>query len=220
MIRVVLADDEPLIRAGVRAVLAAEPDFDVVAEACDGHEVVALTRAHRPDVVLLDIVMPRLDGLSAAAEIHRTVPGTGLIVLTTFSEDEHIVRAFDGGASGYLLKTGDPQELFTAIRAVAGGAAYLSPKIAQWAIRRLDTGVGRTSGAARARELVDGLTAREREVLALVGSGLSNAEIARRLHVVEGTVKTFVSSILRGLAVPNRVRAAIIAHEAGLVERG
>ncbi|HEX2134276.1 MAG TPA: response regulator transcription factor [Actinophytocola sp.] len=219
MIRVVLADDEPLTRAGIRAVLGAEPEFDVVAEAGDGHEAVELVQAHRPDVALLDIMMPRLDGLSAAAEIRRTVPGTGVIMVTTFSEDEHIARAFDGGASGFLLKTGDPRELFAGIRAVAGGAAYLSPKIAQWAIRRLDTGGDRTPGAVRARELVDGLTTREREVLALVGSGLPNAEIARRLHVVEGTVKVFVSAILRRLRVPNRVRAAIIAYEAGLVER-
>jgi DNA-binding NarL/FixJ family response regulator len=219
MIRVVLADDEPLTRAGIRAVLGAEPEFDVVAEACDGREAVELVRAHRPDVVLLDVVMPVLDGLSAAAEIRRTAPATGVIVLTTFSEDEHIARAFDGGASGFLLKSGDPRELFTGIRAVAGGAAYLSPKIAQWAIRRLGAG-GRTSSAARSRELVESLTPREREVLALVGGGSSNAEIARRLHVVEGTVKVFVSSILRRLRVPNRVGAAIIAYEAGLVDRG
>ncbi|CAM4105110.1 response regulator transcription factor [Kibdelosporangium persicum] len=217
MIRVVLADDEPLTRAGIRTVLGAEPEFDVVAEAGDGHGAVELVQAHRPDVVLLDIMMPRLDGLSAAAEIHRTVPDTGVIMLTTFSEDEHIARAFDGGASGFLLKSGDPRELFAGIRAVAGGAAYLSPKIAQWAIRRL--GGDRMSSAVRARELVNGLTTREREVLALVGSGLPNAEIGRRLHVVEGTVKVFVSAILRRLQVPNRVQAAIIAYEAGLVER-
>ncbi|MCI2417943.1 response regulator transcription factor [Saccharopolyspora sp. K220] len=220
MIRVLLADDEPLTRAGIRTVLGADPEFDVVAEAVDGREAVELVQAHRPDVVLLDIVMPRLDGLSAAAEISATVPGTGVIMLTTFSEDEHIARAFSGGASGFLLKSGDPRELFAGIRAVAGGAAYLSPKIAQWAINQLGSGGDRMSGAARARRLVECLTAREREVLALVGNGLPNAEIARRLHVVEGTVKVFVSTILRRLEVPNRVQAAIIAHEAGLVERG
>ncbi|MGP4016553.1 response regulator [Saccharopolyspora sp. 5N708] len=220
MIRVLLADDDPLTRAGIRAVLGEDPEFDVVAEAADGREAVELVQAHRPDVALLDIVMPRLDGLSAAAEISGTAPGTGVIMLTTFSEDEHIARAFSGGASGFLLKSGDPRELFAGVRAVAGGAAYLSPKIAQWAIRQLGSGGDRMSSAARARRLVDGLTAREREVLALVGNGLPNAEIARRLHVVEGTVKVFVSAILRRLEVPNRVQAAIIAYEAGLVERG
>lgn len=218
MIRVLLADDEPLTRAGVRAVLGAEPEFEVVGEAADGHAAVELALAHRPDVVLLDIMMPRLDGLAAAAEIRRAVPDTGVIMLTTFSEDEHIARAFDGGASGFLLKTGDPRELFAGIRAVAEGAAYLSPKIAHWAIQRL--GGERVSGAARARDLVARLTEREREVLALVGAGLPNAEIGRRLHIVEGTVKVFVSSILRRLEVPNRVRAAIIAFEAGLVDPG
>ncbi|MDX8142134.1 response regulator transcription factor [Lentzea sp. BCCO 10_0061] len=218
MIRVLLADDEPLTRAGVRAVLGADPEFEVVGEAADGRAAVELAQAHRPDVVLLDIMMPGMDGLAAAAEIRRTVPGTGVIMLTTFSEDEHIARAFDGGASGFLLKSGDPRELFAGIRAVAEGAAYLSPKIAHWAIRRL--GGERETGAARARELVARLTDREREVLALVGAGLPNAEIGRRLHVVEGTVKVFVGSILRRLEVPNRVRAAIIAFEAGLVGQG
>jgi DNA-binding NarL/FixJ family response regulator len=212
VIRVLLADDEPLIRAGVRAVLAAEPEFGVVAEAGDGHEAVALVLAHRPDVVLLDIMMPRLDGLSAASEIVRMTPGTGVIMLTTFAEDEHIAKAFSSGANGFLLKTGDPRELFAGIRAVAGGAAYLSPKIAKWAIDHVNPGL------PKARQQVEGLTPREKEVLSLVGKGLSNAEIARRLHIVEGTVKVFVSSILRRLEVPNRVRAAIIAYEAGLVD--
>lgn len=212
MIRVLLADDEPLTRAGVRAVLAVEPEFEVVAEAADGHEAVQLTQAHQPDVVLLDIMMPQLDGLRAAAEITRTVPRAGVIMLTTFSDDEHIATAFSSGASGFLLKTGDPRELFAGIRAVAEGAAYLSPKIAKWAIQNVNP------GRPEARELVGALTAREREVLALVGQGLSNAEIGKRLHIVEGTVKVFVSAILRSLQVSNRVRAAIIAYEAGLVD--
>jgi DNA-binding NarL/FixJ family response regulator len=211
-VRVLLADDEPLTRAGIRAVLAAEPEFEVVAEAGDGEEAVRLAQAHRPDVVLLDIMMPRLDGLAAAAEISRTVPETGVIMLTTFSEDEHIATAFSSGANGFLLKTGDPRELFAAIRAVADGAAYLAPKIAHWAIKRVSPGL------PAAQKLIEGLTPREREVLALVGSGLSNAEIARRLHIVEGTAKVFVSAILRRLNVPNRVRAAIIAYQAGLVD--
>jgi DNA-binding NarL/FixJ family response regulator len=219
VIRVLLADDEPLTRAGIRAVLGADPELEVVAEAADGREALELIRAHRPDIALLDIMMPRLDGLSAAAEITRTMPEVGVIILTTFSEDEHIARALGGGARGFLLKSGDPRELFACVRAVADGAAYLSPKIAQRVIRQLNGGGDRMSSAVRARQQVDGLTAREREVLALVGGGLPNAEIARRLNVVEGTVKVFVSSILRRLEVANRVQAAIIAFEAGLVDR-
>ncbi|WP_067966088.1 response regulator [Nocardiopsis trehalosi] len=220
MIRVLLADDEPLIRAGVRAVLAADPEIDVVAEAADGREAVERVRSHRPDVALLDIVMPRMDGLSAAAEIRAGVPSTGVLMLTTFAEDEYIARALGSGASGFLLKLGAPAELHAAVRAVADGAAFLSPQIAHRVIRALTTGGagGRMTRAARAREQVDALTPREREVLALVGAGASNAEIARRLHVVEGTVKVFVSAILRSLDVRNRVQAAIIAYEAGLVD--
>ena len=215
MIRVLLADDEPLVRAGIRAVLAADPEFEVVAEAENGRVAVELTAAHRPDVVLLDIAMPVLDGLGAAAELSRTVPDVGVLMLTTFSADEHIAAALAGGARGFLLKTGDPRDLFAGIRAVAEGAAFLSPKVAHRVIQQVSG--DRLASAARARGLVDGLTAREREVLALVGAGLPNAEIARRLHVVEGTVKVFVTSILRRLGVANRVQAAIVAYEAGLV---
>jgi DNA-binding NarL/FixJ family response regulator len=215
MIRVLLADDEPLVRAGIRAVLAADPEFEVVAEAENGRVAVELAAAHRPDVVLLDIVMPVLDGLGAAAELTRTLPDVGVLMLTTFSADEHIAAALAGGARGFLLKTGDPRDLFAGIRAVAEGAAFLSPKVAHRLIQQVSG--DRLASAARARGLVARLTAREKEVLALVGAGLPNAEIARRLHVVEGTVKVFVTSILRRLGVANRVQAAIVAHEAGLV---
>ncbi|GGS44243.1 response regulator [Actinokineospora fastidiosa] len=218
MIRVLLADDEAMVRAGVGAILAADPGIDVVAEAADGREAVAMAQAHRPDVALLDIRMPRLDGLAAGAEIRRTVPGTGVVMLTTFAEDEYIARALGDGAGGFLLKSGDPRELLAGIRAVADGAAYLSPKVASRVIAELADGPSGLLGRrTRARERVAALTGREREVLALVGAGLANAEIGRRLHLVEGTVKAHVSTILGRLEVRNRVQAAIVAYEAGLV---
>jgi DNA-binding NarL/FixJ family response regulator len=161
--------------------------------------------------------MPGLDGLAAATEIRRLVPETAVVMLTTFGEDAYVAKALAGGANGFLLKAGDPRELLAAVHAVAGGAAYLAPKIAHQVITQL-TG---TSFARRqeARIQLERLTDREREVLALVGQGLSNAEIGRRLHLVEGTVKSYVSAILTQLAARNRVQAAILAYEAGLVDR-
>ncbi|WP_344494348.1 response regulator transcription factor [Nonomuraea monospora] len=215
MIRILLADDEAMIRAGVRAILESDPELAVVAEAGDGRQAVDLAISHHPDVALLDIRMPRLDGLAAAAELRRAAPGTAVVMLTTFGEDDYIAKALDIGASGFLLKSGDPRELIAGVHAVAGGAAYLSPKVAQRVIAQLAG--GRMSRGAQARDRIGALTDREREVLALVGAGLSNAEIARELHIVEGTVKAYVSAILTRLDVRNRVQAAIIAHEAGLV---
>ncbi|MFF1710955.1 response regulator [Streptomyces sp. NPDC058268] len=215
MIRVLLADDEAMIRAGVRAILAAGEDIEVVAEAGDGREAISLAQAHRPDVALLDIRMPGLDGLAAGEEIVRTMPGTAVAMLTTFSEDAYVARALGGGATGFLLKSGDPYELIAGVRAVAGGAAFLSPKVARHVIDGY--GAQRTVRGADARVRTAALTPREREVLGLVGEGLSNPEIAARLHLVEGTVKAYVSAVLDRLEVKNRVQAAIVAHEAGLV---
>lgn len=217
MIRVLIADDESMVRVGVRAILETDAGIEVVAEAGDGREAVEAVLAHRPDVVLLDIRMPRMDGLEAAAELRRVAPEVGTVVLTTFDEEEYVARALEEGAAGFLLKASDPRELTVGVRAVADGAAYLSPRIAQGVIARLrEGGMGRER---RARGRLDGLTAREREVLALVGEGLTNQEIAGRLHVSEGTVKAHVSAILVELEVGNRVRAAILAHEAGLTRR-
>jgi DNA-binding NarL/FixJ family response regulator len=219
MIRVLLADDEAMVRAGVRAILASDEVIEVVAEAADGVEAVEGVHRHRPDVAVLDIRMPRMDGLTAGAEIRRTSPETAVVILTTFSEDAYIAKALGDGASGFLLKSGDPRELIAGLKAVAEGAAYLSPKIAQRVIAELGAGSGggRMSRAAAAKEQVETLSPREREVLALVGAGLSNAEIAGRLFLVEGTVKAYVSAILTRLAVRNRVQAAIVAYEAGLI---
>ncbi|MEH6378398.1 response regulator transcription factor [Streptomyces sp. KLMMK] len=214
-VKVLVADDEAMIRAGVCAILSADPGIEVVAEAADGHEAVEAARAHRPDVALLDIRMPRLDGLAACEEIRRSVPGTAVAILTTFSEDAYVSRALGGGATGFLLKSGDPYELMAGVRAVADGGAYLSPKVALHVIAEL--GGERLTRAAAARARIAGLTAREREVLALLGEGLSNAGIGRRLHLVEGTVKGYVSAVLDRLGAGNRVQAAIVAHEAGLV---
>ncbi|WP_049570860.1 response regulator [Streptomyces sp. SBT349] len=219
MIRVLIADDEPMIRAGVRAVLATDPEIEVVAEAGDGREAVDMVWRHRPRVAVLDIRMPGLGGIEAAAEIRRTAPETGVVMLTTFGEDASILQALGGGAAGFLIKSGEPEELIAGIRAVAGGAAYLSPKVAARVVAHLaSTGAGAAGGRrTAARERVAALTARERDVLVLLGTGLSNAQIARRLQVVEGTVKAHVSSILARLAVDNRAAAAVVAHEAGLV---
>jgi DNA-binding NarL/FixJ family response regulator len=214
-IRLLLADDEAMVRAGIRAILATDNGIDVVAEAADGHHAVELVRAHRPQVALLDIRMPRLDGLAAAEQISAMAPDTRVIILTTFGQDDNITRALSGGVAGFVLKASDPRELITAVRAVADGAAYLSPAIARRVIERFsDLGHHRT---ANARRRVAQLTARERDVLAMLGAGHSNAEIARTLHVVEGTIKAHVSSILLKLEARNRVQAAIVAYEAGLI---
>jgi len=211
VIRVLLADDEAMIRAGLKAVLATDPGITVVAEAGDGREAVELATAHRPDVVLMDIRMPRLDGLAAAAELTGVVP---VVMLTTFDEDDYVARALADGASGFLLKAADPRELLIAVRAVADGAAYLSPRVAHRVIAGLRT--GELTRPATARRKVEALTPRERDVLALVGRGLANQEIGRELHLAEGTVKAHVTSILRSLDVQNRVQAANTAYEAGM----
>jgi DNA-binding NarL/FixJ family response regulator len=216
MIRVLIADDEPMIRAGARAILASDPGIEVIAEAGDGRVAVELTRRHRPDVALLDIRMPVMDGLTAAEVLHRSVPETAIAMLTTFGDDEYVARALAAGTSGFLLKAADPRDLVAGVRAVAAGAAYLSPKVARRVIAEVSA--GRLTRGATARDRVAELTDREREVLVLIGAGLSNVEIARQLFLVEGTVKSHVSTILARLQVRNRVQAAIVAYDAGLVD--
>ncbi|KIH96613.1 LuxR family transcriptional regulator [Streptomonospora alba] len=219
MIRIVLADDETMVRAGMRAILSADPAIEVVGEAADGAEAVALVGAHLPDVALLDVQMPGTGGLEATEAITGRFPGTAVVILTTFSEDAYIARALSGGASGFVLKTGDPRELVAGLHAVAKGGAYLSPEIAHRLIAEL-RGTDRMARGTAARERVGRLSARERDVLALITEGLSNEDIAERLGIVPGTVKVHVGSILTRLDARNRVQAAILAYEAGLIAGG
>ena len=216
MIRVVLADDQQLIRAGLRVLLETEDGFAVVGEAADGAQAVALARETRPDVVVMDVRMPGVDGLTALDTIvaDPALAGTAVLVLTTFDLDEYVYAAIRAGASGFLLKDVQPADLVAAIRVVAAGNSLFAPAATQ---RLLERFAG--SGPAPSRTL-DSLTEREREILALIASGLSNAELATRLHLSETTVKTHVSSVLRKLGVRDRVQAVIAAYDAGLVRPG
>jgi len=215
VIRVVIADDESMIRAGLCAILATADDMEVTAEASDGVEAVRLASEHQPDVVLLDVQMPRMDGLTALPELRRVAPQTGELVLTTFGDRKNVRRALAAGADGFLLKASDPRELLTGIRAVASGAAYLAPEVARYVID--DARTQDLPARDAAKRDFDRLSERERDVLILLGAGYSNAEIAARLYVVEGTVKSHVSSIFQQLGVRNRVQAALVAYQAGVV---
>lgn len=215
MIRVLIADDEPLIRAGIRMILTSADDIEVVAEAADGRAAVELARSHRVDVALLDIRMPVMDGLAALAELGRAVPGVRALVLTTFGERENVLRALRQGGAGFLLKDSAPGELIGAVRAAAAGDAYLSPAATRHVADSLAAGPAEARGE-EARRRVGVLSERELEVLALLGEGLSNADAGRRLHMSEATVKTYVSRILAKLECENRVQAALLARDAGL----
>lgn len=210
-VRVVLADDQPLIRAGLRTILDTDPFVEVAGEAKDGREAVSVVRRTRPDVALVDIRMPRLDGLAATREIVDST-ATRVLVLTTFGNDDVVFEALACGAHGFLLKDVPPEDLLSAIHAVARGEGRLDPAV---------TGVVMQHFRGRAQrprpELLAALSEREREVLVLVAHGHSNAEVAERLHLALGTVKTHVAAILAKLGVRDRVQAVIAAYDAGLV---
>jgi DNA-binding NarL/FixJ family response regulator len=216
-IRVLVADDQPLVRAGLRMILETESDLRVVGEAADGQAAVAETRRLRPDVVLMDIRMPRLDGLEATRQIlgHPTATAR-VLVLTTFDLDEFVYEALAAGASGFLLKDTPPEQLVNAVRIVAGGDALLAPSIT----RRLIEEFVRRRPSRRVQAELEALTAREREVLVLVAQGLSNGEIAARLHLGATTVKTHVGRILDKLELRDRVQAVVLAYESALVRPG
>jgi DNA-binding NarL/FixJ family response regulator len=215
-IRLAIVDDDPLVRAGLRILVGGSPDIEVVAEAGDGAEAVTVADAHWPDIILMDIRMPRVDGLVATRRIRSRDGAPQVIVLTTFDADEYVLEALRGGASGFLLKDTPPREILAAVRSVASGAAMLSPM----AIRRLIDHVAdpeASSRRARARTRLADLTDREREVAILVGHGRSNAEIAAGLTMSLPTVKGHVSRLLSKLDLNNRVQIALLVHDAELL---
>lgn len=211
MIRVLLADDQALVRAGLRLILSAEPDIEVVAEAADGAEAVREALRTRPDLVLMDVRMPVVDGIEATARLLGRVDGIRVVMLTTFDLDEYVVNAFRAGACGFLLKTAPPAQLVAAVRTVYSGDALLAPA----STRRLIEQFARPSGDVRA---LARLTAREHEVLRLLARGLTNAEIAAHLYVEPSTVKTHVAGVLTKLGLRDRVHAVVFAYESGLVQ--
>ena len=220
MIRVLLVDDQALVRAGFRMILDAEPDIDVVGEASDGREAIDQVRSLRPDVVLMDIRMPELDGLEATRRVMAAAGDDSpkVLMLTTFELDEYVYEALRAGASGFLLKDTPPEQLVSAIEVVAQGEALLSPSITRRVISEFVKGTGPKPEAQFPR--LDDLTARELEVLKSIARGLSNAEIARELFVSETTVKTHVARILMKLGLRDRVQAVVLAYEAGVVQPG
>ena len=211
-IRVLIADDQQLVRSGFRMMLEAEGDIEVIAEASDGQEAVDLTNSQRPDVALLDLRMPRMDGIQATELIAKGTPGgTRVLVVTTFDADEYVYAALRAGASGFLLKDAPPEELAVAVRVIAAGEALLAPSVT----RRLIEEFARMQPAQQ-RDL-EGLTEREMEVLRLLARGLSNAEIARELVIGETTVKTHVGNVLMKLGLRDRAQAVVVAYESGVV---
>jgi len=218
MIRVLLADDQALVRGGFASILAGQPDMEVVGEAADGAEAVELARTTRPDVVVMDIRMPRLDGIAATRLLlERHASPARVLMLTTFNQEAYVYDALQAGASGFLLKSSPPRELAGAIRTVAGGDALLAPEITR---AMIEDYVQRPRPGSARPQVLDTLTPRELEVLGLIARGRSNAEIAGELFLSEPTVKTHVTRILAKLQLRDRVHAVVLAYECGLVRPG
>jgi DNA-binding NarL/FixJ family response regulator len=215
-VRVLLVDDDQLMRAGLRAVLSSDADIEVVGEAATGRAAVARVRALRPDLVLMDVRMPDLDGIAATREVLATSPDVKVVILTTFEDDDYIFGALSAGASGFLLKRTSPEELLAAIHTVAAGDSLLSPSVTRIVLERL----ARQPAPQVAGSAVADLTPREREVLGLVARGLSNGEIAAALVIEESTVKTHVKRILGKLGLRDRIQAVIFAYESGITQPG
>ena len=216
-VRVMLVDDDQILRSGLRAILSSDDSIEVVDEAENGRLAVQRARRHRPDVVLMDVRMPDLDGIAATTELLKAAPATKVIILTTFEIDEYILGALRAGASGFLLKRSSPEQLIAAIHTVAEGDALLSPSVTRRLIERV------AAHPILSRDVdprLDELTAREREVLELVAQGLSNAEIAETLVLERTTVKTHVQRILTKLGARNRIEVVIVAYEWGLIAPG
>jgi DNA-binding NarL/FixJ family response regulator len=216
VIRVLIADDQAMVRSGLRMILESAPDLEVVAEAGDGAEAVRISRRERPDVVLMDVRMPEMDGLEATRRITADQSDVKVMMLTTFDIDDYVYEALRAGASGFLLKDAPADDLIAAVRVVAAGDALLAPRIT----RRLIAEFAKRPEATTAAEGLGDLTEREVEVLRLVARGMSNAEIAADLFVSETTVKTHVSHILTKLRLRDRVQAVVAAYESGLVTPG
>ncbi len=216
-IRVVLVDDDALMRAGLAAILSSDAGIEVAGEAADGRVALERVREVRPDVVLMDVRMPDLDGIAATREIVANVPDARVVIVTTFEDDDYIFGALTAGASGFLLKRTSPELLLVAIKAVAAGDSLLSPSVTRRVIDRMAT---LPSGEAVLDRRLERLTAREREVLEQLARGLSNAEIAAELVIEESTVKTHVKRVLMKLGLRDRVQAVIFAYESGLARPG
>lgn len=216
-VRVLLVDDDDLMRAGLKAVLSSDESVEVVGEAGDGRTAVSEARALRPDLVLMDVRMPDLDGISATREVLDTSSEVKVVILTTFEQDDYIFGALNAGASGFLLKRTGPEELLAAIHTVAAGDSLLSPSVTRTVIDRMARQPAAQIGPSR---LLDDLTPREREVLELMARGLSNGEIASELVIEESTVKTHVKRILMKLRLRDRIQAVIFAYESGVTRPG